>query len=149
MSISHLLIWLSALRLKADQKTDKRSKASLKGQKSLQIHCIAISSLFDYLSSKSRKSDALLFYELRFRVKRFLIGDDMFETVLTNLDGQIYPPQKLKELYADRQEIETSFSDLKYTLGMLHFHSKKVMCICAGCFIFLRQGNLSVCIAIK
>lgn len=33
------------------------------------------------------------------------------ETVLTNLDRQIYPPQKLKELYAGRWGIETSFRD--------------------------------------
>lgn len=36
---------------------------------------------------------------------------------------------KIKELYASRWGIETSFRDLKYTIGMLNFHSKKVMCI--------------------
>lgn len=58
--------------------------------------------------------------------QRVKIKPEAFETVLTNLDGQIYPPQKLKELYAGRWGIETSFRDLKYTLGMLHFHSKNL-----------------------
>lgn len=104
---------------------------------------IAVSSPFDYLSSKSRKSDALSFYELRFRVVRFRIGDDTFETILTNLNGQIYPPQKLKELYARRWGIETSFKDLKYTLEMLHFHSKKVMCIQQEIYAHLIMYNFS------
>ena len=57
--------------------------------------------------------------------QRVKIKPEAFETVLTNLDGQIYPPQKLKELYAGRWGIETSFWDLKYTLGMLHFFQKR------------------------
>lgn len=71
------------------------------------------------------------------------IGDGTFETVLTNLDGQIYPPQKRKELYAGRWGIETSFRDLKYTLGMLHFHSKKVMCIQQEIYAHLIMYNFS------
>ena len=55
--------------------------------------------------------------------------DELYETVLTNLDKDVYPPEKLRELYASRWGIETSFRDLKYTVGMLDFHSKKVMCI--------------------
>jgi len=34
-----------------------------------------------------------------------------------------------KQLYVSHWGIETSFRDLKYTVGMLNFHSKKVMCI--------------------
>ncbi|MCR5788361.1 MAG: transposase [Lachnospiraceae bacterium] len=45
---------------------------------------------------------------------------------MTNLDQAEYPPDKIKELYASRWGIETSFRDLKYTVGMLDFHSKKV-----------------------
>ena len=84
---------------------------------------------FDYLPQKSRKYDPVTFYELRFRVVRFRITPDTFETVLTNLDAENYPPEELKKLYALRWGIETSFRDLKYTVGMLNFHSKKVACI--------------------
>ena len=84
---------------------------------------------FDYLDTKLRKKDQLQYYELNFRIVRFKISDDSYETVLTNLDDNEYSPDKLKKLYASRWGIETSFRDLKYTIGMLDFHSKKVMCI--------------------
>ena len=41
----------------------------------------------------------------------------------------MYPLEKIKELYASRWGIETSFRALKYTVGMLNFHAKKVMLI--------------------
>lgn len=129
------------VHLKLTRKQTKEVKPLLKDRNHYRY--IAVSSPFDYLPSKSRKRDAILFYELRFRVVRFRIGDDTFETVLTNLDGQIYPPQKLKELYAGRWGIETSFRDLKYTLGMLHFHSKKVMCIQQEIYAHLIMYNFS------
>lgn len=40
--------------------------------------------------------------------------------------GLALPDSELKQLYAMRWGIETSFRDLKYTLGLLHLHSKKV-----------------------
>ena len=51
--------------------------------------------------------------------------DELYETVLTNLDKDVYPPEKLRELYASRWGIETSFRDLKYTVGMLRFSFQK------------------------
>ena len=84
---------------------------------------------FDYLPLKSKKHDPIQFYTLNFRIVRFKVTDDLYETVLTNLDADSYSSGKLKELYASRWGIETSFRDLKYTIGMLDFHSKKVMCI--------------------
>lgn len=129
------------IHLKLTRKQTKGVKTLLKDRNHYRY--IGVSSPFDYLPSKSRKSDALLFYELRFRVVRFRIGDGRFETVLTNLDGQTYPPQKLKELYADRWGIETAFRDLKYMLGMLHFHSKKVICIQQEIYAHLIMYNFS------
>ena len=80
---------------------------------------------FDYLPVKNRKSDPAKYYELNFRIVRFPITEDSYETVLTNLDVSKYPPEQIKQLYASRWGIETSFRDLKYTIGMLDFHSKK------------------------
>lgn len=60
---------------------------------------------------------------------RFPISEDSYETIVTNLNRDNYAPDELKKLYASRWGIETSFRDLKYTIGMLNFHSKKVMCI--------------------
>lgn len=98
---------------------------------------------FDYLDIKLRKSDPLQYYELDFRVVRFKISDDSYETVLTNLDIDKYPPNKLKELYSSRWGIETSFRDLKYTIGMLDFHSKKVMCIHQEIYAHLIMYNFA------
>lgn len=98
---------------------------------------------FDYLDVKLRKSDPVQYYELDFRVVRFKISDDSYETVLTNLDIDEYPPNKLKELYASRWGIETSFRDLKYTIGMLDFHSKKAMCIHQEIYAHLIMYNFA------
>ena len=62
---------------------------------------------------------------LSFRVVRLQVSENVFETVVTNLDRDAFPPEELKTLYARRWGIETSFRKLKYTLGLLHFHAKK------------------------
>ena len=98
---------------------------------------------FDYLPSKSRKSDPTRFYKLNFRLVRFEISDGIYESVVTNLDSLKYPPSKLKELYAERWGIESSFRDLKYTIGMLNFHSKKVMCIHQEIYAHLIMYNFA------
>lgn len=90
---------------------------------------ISSNKAFDYLPLKTQKSDPAMFYELGFRIVRFPISSDTYETVVTNLDREQYSADELKKLYASRWGIETSFRDLKYTVGMLNFHSKKVMCI--------------------
>jgi hypothetical protein len=104
---------------------------------------IPATSTFDYLPSKSRKADPTLSYNLRFRIVRFKISENGYETVLTNLEPDTYPPEKLKELYAVRWGIETSFRDLKYTTGMLDFHSKKVMCIQQEIYAHLIMYNFA------
>ena len=81
---------------------------------------------FDYLPRKNRKQEPLKMYNLKFRVVRFKISEDSYEVILTNLDRETFPPDIIKELYGKRWGIETSFRNLKYTVGLLHFHSKKV-----------------------
>lgn len=81
---------------------------------------------FDFLPKNCKRSDPAQFYELSFRVVRFKISADLYETVITNLDKQSFPASDLKRLYAMRWGIETSFRELKHTLGLLHLHSKKV-----------------------
>lgn len=90
---------------------------------------ISSTQTFDYLPQKNRKAEPAQFYNLGFRIVRFQISEDTYETVLTNLEEEQYSSQKLKELYASRWGIETSFRDLKYTVGLLNFHTKKAMCI--------------------
>lgn len=75
---------------------------------------------FDYIKDAS---DVL--YPISFRVVRFAVKKGLYETVITNLPADQFPPQLLRELYHKRWGIETSFRDLKYTLALTHFHAKK------------------------
>lgn len=85
---------------------------------------------FDYLPRLTGTYGTTpVFYNLRYRIVRVRISDDLLETLITNLPAEQYPPERLKGLYALRWGIETSFRSLKYTVGMLHFHSKKAECI--------------------
>lgn len=115
------------ISLKLTRKKTNEVKELLKDKN----HYRSISSTqpFDYLPLKNKKSDPTKFYELNFRIVRFPISEGSYETIVTNLGREGYPPDELKQLYASRWGIETSFRDLKYTVGMLNFHSKKVMCI--------------------
>ena len=98
---------------------------------------------FDYLPLKNKKANLPVFYELKFRIVRFPISENSYETIVTNLDKTTYPPTELKKLYASRWGIETSFRDLKYTIGMLDFHSKKVMCIHQEIYAHLIMYNFA------
>lgn len=98
---------------------------------------------FDYLPATSRKHLPTLFYQLSFRVVRFPISENSFETVVTNLPVALFPPFELKRLYALRWGIETSFRELKYTIGLLHFHAKKTDHILQEIFARLTMYNFS------
>lgn len=105
--------------------------------------CIPSSVTFDYLPSSCRKHDPLTFYKLSFRVVRFRISETSLETVVTNLPADTFPPEELKRLYARRWGIETSFRQLKYTLGLVHFHAKKAEHIYQEIFAKLTMYNFS------
>lgn len=62
---------------------------------------------------------------MRFRVVRFKISDDSYETVVTNLPDDKFSPEMLKALYHLRWGIETSFRELKYAVGLSHLHGRK------------------------
>ena len=96
---------------------------------------------FDFLPERSRKHDPSVFYPLPFRIVRFPITENTFETVITNLDAEDFPQEELKKLYAMRWGIETSFRELKYTVGLQHFHAKKVEFVHQEIFARLTMYN--------
>ena len=104
---------------------------------------IAHNKTFDYLPATSKKSDETVLYHLPFRIVRFPISENSYEVVVTNLGSEEFPPEELKKLYGMRWGIETSFRDLKYTVGLLHFHSKKVEYIFQEIFAGLIMYNFS------
>ena len=78
------------------------------------------SMVFDFL-----ELDSPDFYEISFRVVRLLTDGGSIETLITNLKPQQFPVTALKQLYAMRWGIETSFRSLKYAVGLIHLHAKK------------------------
>ena len=127
--------------LNLTRKQTNQTKELFKNRNHFKL--IPATTTFDYLPIKNKKSEPAIFYDLNFRIVRFPISNDTYETVITNLERDKYPPNKLKELYASRWGIETSFRDLKYTIGMLNFHSKKVMCIQQEIYAHLIMYNFA------
>ena len=80
-------------------------------------------------------------YPLSFRVVRFQISENSTETLITNLDKDSLPSDELKHLYRLRWGIETSFRQLKYTVGLSLFQSKKVEYITQEIFARLTMYN--------
>ena len=84
---------------------------------------ISSSCTFDFLPSKNKKSEPTVIYELPVRIVRFKISDDSYEVIATNLSEDLFSSDDLKMLYSMRWRIETSFQDLKYTVGLRYFHA--------------------------
>ncbi len=91
---------------------------------------------FPYLSN-----DGPDFYPISLRFVRFHISDDSMETLVTNLNEASFPVKELKRLYHLRWDIETSFRQLKYTVGLSQFQSKKVENITQEIFARLTMYN--------
>ena len=88
------------IHMKLTRKQTKEVKELLKDRNHYRF--LPVNSTFDFLPQTNRTKDPVVFYELNFRVVRFQISDDAYETILTNLDRAEYPPGKIKELYALR-----------------------------------------------
>ncbi len=100
--------------------------------------------VFDFLPMGSKE---LHTFEMNLRVVRFRISDSSFETVITNLPKDEFPPEEIKKLYASRWGIETSFRHLKKNLGLELLHSKKVESIFHEIFARLTVYNFTSLIA--
>ena len=125
--------------LKLTNKQSNEIKELLKGKNHDRHITNAIR--FDYLPRTSRKYDPAVFFELHFRIVRFPISDTACETIITNLDASAFPLHDIKRLYAMRWGIETSFRNLKHTLGLLPLHAKKVEFVLQEIFAKLTMYN--------
>lgn len=70
------------------------------------------------------------FVQVNFRACKIKINDpntgkEEWEVLLTNLDRNDFPLERMKRLYHLRWGIESSFRKLKYDLGSVQFHSKQ------------------------
>ena len=99
------------------QSKKKRKCPDLAGQ----YRYISQEVTFDYIESGSDNE-----YPLSLRIVRVEVADGIFENMITNLPVDEFPDREIKDLYHLRWGIETSFRDLKHTIGTTNFHSKKV-----------------------
>lgn len=93
-------------------------------------------STFDYLESVGQT-----YYSLSFRVVRVKIADNNYQTLITNLEPEEFGNEHIQELYRIRWGIETSFRELKHTIGLVNLHSKKVECIMQEVFARMVMYN--------
>ena len=101
-------------------KQSKETKELFKDKRHYKF--LPINTKFDFLPIKNKRALPATFYNLKFRIVRFKISDNSYETIVTILD---LPVKEIKRIYSMRWGIETSFRTLKYTVGLLYFHSKK------------------------
>lgn len=86
---------------------------------------------FKSKNSKDNSWDFKQFCHVRFRVCKFRINPndapnkEQWEVLVTNLDADKFPLERMKELYNLRWGIEKSFKMLKYDDCGIQFHSKK------------------------
>lgn len=83
-----------------------------------------------------------VFYSLNFRVVCIKLENGELEYLLTNLPQETWSAQRLKHLYHLRWGIETAFRELKYAIGLNHFHSKKAVFISQEIFARLILHNV-------
>lgn len=100
-----------------------RSQRVFHTQNSEKYKSIYYNTVFDYLQNKTDT------YPISFRIVRFPISDGKYETIITNLDREEFSVEEIKELYSKRWDIETSFRELKYNVGLSNFRSKKAFCV--------------------
>lgn len=74
---------------------------------------------FDYLDKTN------YYYFIGFRIVRFQTTDGSYTCVATNLPEDEFPLEEIKQIYKLRWGQETSFRKLKYTIGLVDFHSQK------------------------
>ena len=98
---------------------------------------------FDFLPPNCKKSVEVIPFLLNFRLVRVKLANGKYEILITNLKPEEFSSSDLKNLYFMRWGIETSFRSLKYTLGLLFFHSKKAECILQEVFAKLTMYNFT------
>jgi len=134
---------LSAINLPAKDTFDVKKHLILTRKQTNEVKAkpalykfVSKKSTFDYLNLHENK-----FYPISFRIVRFQISDSGYETIITNLDKEEFPVEKIKELYHLRWGIETSFRELKYSIGLTSFHAKKVEYIIQEIYARLTMYN--------
>ena len=70
-------------------------------------------------------NDNCIYYDIEFRIVRILLDNGTYICIATNLSKEDFPLEEIKKLYRMRWSEETSFRELKYTIGLISWHSNK------------------------
>lgn len=95
--------------------------STMQKQKSV-YHYIHRNIRFDYIDA--HKGGGL--YYISLRITRIEVAPGEFECLISNLPMYDFSVDDLKDLYHRRWGIETSFLKLKYNIGLVNFHSRKL-----------------------
>ena len=67
----------------------------------------------------------LSYYDIEFRIVRIRLDNGTYICIATNLSEEEFPLEEINKLYRMRWSEETSFRELKYTIGLINWHSSK------------------------
>ena len=73
---------------------------------------------FDFLDENC------MYYDIEFRIVRVRLDNETYICIATNLSEE-FPLEEINKLYLMRWSEETSFRELKYTIGLINWHSSK------------------------
>ena len=73
---------------------------------------------FDFLDENC------MYYDIEFRIVRVRLDNGTYICIATNLSEE-FPLEEINKLYLMRWSEETSFRELKYTIGLINWHSSK------------------------
>lgn len=105
-------------------KLTRRSTNEIKEMKKTDAFIRYIRGDFDYLPKDYDRKVPAQFYELPVRIVRFKVKNTT-EVIMTNLSKEEFSASEIKRIYGMRWGIETSFRDLKHTIGLNYYHAKK------------------------
>ena len=65
-----------------------------------------------------------MYYDIEFRIVRIRLDNGTYICIATNLSGEEFPLEEINKLYRMRWSEETSFRELKYTIGLINWAIK-------------------------
>lgn len=87
--------------------------------------------------------DEDMMYDIEFRVVRFRLPNGSYVCVATNLSREEFDMDDLREIYRRRWACEIAFRRLKYTVGLVNFHSRKMQYIRQELYARLTMYNFT------
>ena len=66
-----------------------------------------------------------MYYDMEFRIVCIRLDNGTYICIATNLSEEEFPLEEINKLYRMRWSEETSFRELKYTIGLITWHSSK------------------------